>query len=117
MKDDMRWVKTHCARMDHGGCALLVGLKENRIVSVKGDPDGFLNKGYICAKGLASPDRLTHPERLRYPLRRAGKKSPILHSFFLLYFNYKFYSGKMQFLTIGSLQLMSFLSLTLTGHE
>ncbi len=74
MKDDIRWVKTHCARMDHGGCALLVGLKDNRIVSVKGDPDGFLNKGYVCAKGLASPDRLTHPERLRYPLKRAGKR-------------------------------------------
>lgn len=74
MKDDLRWVKTHCARMDHGGCALLVGIKDNKIVNVKGDPDGFLNKGYICPKGLASPDRLTHPDRLRYPLKRAGKK-------------------------------------------
>ncbi|MBW2333220.1 MAG: hypothetical protein JRF08_07240, partial [Deltaproteobacteria bacterium] len=60
MKDDVRWVKTHCARMDHGGCALLVGVKDNKIVSIKGDPDGFLNKGYICPKGVASPDRLTH---------------------------------------------------------
>jgi len=74
MKDDIRWVKTHCARMDHGGCSLLVGVKNNRIVSVRGDPDGFLNKGYVCAKGLASPDRLTHPDRLRYPLKRAGRK-------------------------------------------
>ena len=74
MKDDISWVKTHCARMDHGGCALLVGLKDNRIVSVKGDPDGFLNKGYVCIKGLASPDKLTHPDRLRYPLKRAGNK-------------------------------------------
>jgi anaerobic selenocysteine-containing dehydrogenase len=60
--------------MDHGGCALLVGVKDNRIVKVKGDPDGFLNKGYICPKGLASPDRLTHPDRLRHPLKRAGKR-------------------------------------------
>jgi len=74
MKDDIRWVKTHCARMDHGGCSLLLGVKDNKIVRVKGDPDGFLNKGYICAKGLASPDRLTHPDRLRYPLKRAGRK-------------------------------------------
>ena len=36
--------------MDHGGCALLVGVKNNRIVKIKGDPDGFLNKGYICPK-------------------------------------------------------------------
>ena len=74
MKDHIRWVKTHCARMDHGGCALLVGLKDNKMVSVKGDPDGFLNKGYVCIKGLASPDKLTHPDRLRYPLKRTGNK-------------------------------------------
>jgi anaerobic selenocysteine-containing dehydrogenase len=60
--------------MDHGGCALLVGVRGNTIEAVKGDPDGFLNKGYICVKGTASPDRLTHPDRLRHPLKRAGEK-------------------------------------------
>jgi anaerobic selenocysteine-containing dehydrogenase len=74
MSDDIRWVKTHCARMDHGGCALRVGVKENRIVGVKGDPDGYLNRGYLCPKGMASPDRLTHPDRLRYPLKRVGRR-------------------------------------------
>ncbi len=74
MENDIRWVRTHCARMDHGGCALLVGVKDNRIIQVKGDPEGFLNRGYICPKGAASPDRLTHPDRLRYPLKRVGKR-------------------------------------------
>jgi anaerobic selenocysteine-containing dehydrogenase len=72
--DDIRWVKTHCARMDHGGCALLVGVKDNRIVRIKGDPDGFLNRGYLCAKAIASPQKLTHPDRLRHPVRRTGKR-------------------------------------------
>ncbi len=74
MGDDIRWMKTHCARMDHGGCGLLVGVKGNKIVKVEGDPDGFLNKGYICPKGVASPDCLTHPGRIKYPLKRAGKR-------------------------------------------
>ncbi|MFC1884551.1 molybdopterin-dependent oxidoreductase [Thermodesulfobacteriota bacterium] len=74
MGDNIRWVKTHCARMDHGGCALLVGVKGNKIIKIKGDPDGFLNSGYICPKALASPDRLTHPDRLVYPLKRQGKR-------------------------------------------
>ena len=74
MRGGIRWVKTHCARMDHGGCSLLVGVEDNKIISIKGDPHGFLNKGYVCAKGLASPERLTHPDRLRYPLRRAGRR-------------------------------------------
>ena len=74
MSDNIRWAKTHCARMDHGGCALLVGVKDNQIVKVKGDPDGFLNRGYICPKGIASPDRLNHPDRLRHPLKRIGAR-------------------------------------------
>jgi anaerobic selenocysteine-containing dehydrogenase len=60
--------------MDHGGCSLLVGVRDNRIVKIRGNPEGFLNKGYICPKGLASADRLTHPSRLRTPLRRVGEK-------------------------------------------
>ena len=74
MTDNIRWVKTHCARMDHGGCALLVGVENNQIVKVKGDPDGFLNRGYICPKGIASPDRLNHPDRLKHPLKRIGAR-------------------------------------------
>jgi anaerobic selenocysteine-containing dehydrogenase len=74
MEEETRWFKTHCARMDHGGCALLVGVKDNEIVQVKGNPEGFLNKGYTCYKGRVSPDRLNHPDRLRYPLRRVGKR-------------------------------------------
>jgi anaerobic selenocysteine-containing dehydrogenase len=74
MKDDIRWVKTHCARMDHGGCALLVGVKGGRIITIKGDPDGFLSHGYLCAKAIASPHKLTHPDRLRHPLKRTGKR-------------------------------------------
>jgi len=72
--DHIEWKKTHCARMDHGGCALLVGVKDNRIVQVKGDPDGYLNKGTTCFKGRVSPDRLIHPDRLTHPLKRKGKR-------------------------------------------
>jgi len=74
MSEDIRWVKTHCARMDHGGCSLLVGVKDNEIVQVKGNPEGYLNKGYTCHKGRMSPDRLTHPDRLKHPLKRAGER-------------------------------------------
>jgi len=74
MAEDVRWVKTHCARMDHGGCALLVGVRGNKIVEVKGNPEGYLNKGFTCHKGRVSPDRLNHPDRLRHPLKRAGKR-------------------------------------------
>jgi anaerobic selenocysteine-containing dehydrogenase len=74
MKTGIRWVKTHCARMDHGGCALKVKIEENKITAIKGDPGGILNKGYICPKAKVSPERLTHPLRLRYPLKRKGDR-------------------------------------------
>ena len=74
MQDEIRWTKTHCGRMDHGGCALVVGVKNNQIVKIKGDPDGYLNKGYVCAKGILSHDRLNHADRLRHPLRRTGDR-------------------------------------------
>ena len=74
MTEEIRWKRTHCSRMDHGGCSLLAGVLGNRIVQIKGDPEGFLNKGYVCPKGLASADRLTHPGRLLHPMKRKGKR-------------------------------------------
>jgi anaerobic selenocysteine-containing dehydrogenase len=74
MNAGIRWVKTHCARMDHGGCALKVKVEANSITAIKGDPSGILNQGYHCPKATASPDRLTHPLRLRHPLKRKGPR-------------------------------------------
>ncbi len=67
-------IKTFCARMDHGGCGLLVEVANGKIVRVKGDPDCSLNRGTLCAKGIAQIERLNHPDRLRHPLKRAGAR-------------------------------------------
>jgi anaerobic selenocysteine-containing dehydrogenase len=60
--------------MDHGGCGLLVHVEDGKIVKVEGDPDSPLNKGTLCAKGIAQVERLNHPERLRHPMKRAGAR-------------------------------------------
>jgi anaerobic selenocysteine-containing dehydrogenase len=67
-------IKTYCARMDHGGCGLRVQVEDGKIVKVEGDPDSPLNRGTICAKGIAQVEKLNHPDRLRHPLKRAGEK-------------------------------------------
>ncbi|MDY6880712.1 MAG: molybdopterin-dependent oxidoreductase [Thermodesulfobacteriota bacterium] len=74
MTEDLRWIRTHCSRLDHGGCAIQVGVKQGRIVKIKGDPEGYLNRGYVCPKGLMSHERLDHPGRLTHPFRRVGKR-------------------------------------------
>jgi len=67
-------VKTYCARMDHGGCGILAHVENGKITKIEGDPDSPLNRGTICAKGLAQTERLNHPDRLLYPMKRTGEK-------------------------------------------
>jgi len=70
----VRTVKTHCSRMDHGGCGLLLEIQDGRIIKVKGDPDCPVSHGYICAKAVASVHRTHHPQRLTHPLIRQGPR-------------------------------------------
>jgi len=67
-------VKTYCARMDHGGCGILAHVENGKITKIEGDPDSPLSRGTICAKGLAQIERLNHPDRLTYPMKRMGDK-------------------------------------------
>ena len=60
--------------MCHGGCGVLVHVKDDKVIKVTGDPESPLNKGKMCPKGLASIEHLYHPDRLKYPLKRAGKR-------------------------------------------
>jgi anaerobic selenocysteine-containing dehydrogenase len=60
--------------MDHGGCGLLVYVQDGRITKVEPDPDSPLNRGTICAKGIAQLERMYHPDRLTVPLKRKGER-------------------------------------------
>jgi len=66
-------VKSHC-RMCHGGCGVLVYVKDGRAVKVTGDPDCPINHGTLCPKGIASIQLAYHPDRLTYPVKRRGLK-------------------------------------------
>ena len=46
----------------------------NRAVKLKGDPDHPFTAGYPCAKVNHYLDRVYHPDRLKYPMRRVGPK-------------------------------------------
>ena len=68
-----RIAKTSC-RMCHGGCRILVHVKDGKAIKVEGDPEGPLNKGTMCPKGLSCLDLLYHPDRILYPLKRGGER-------------------------------------------
>ena len=66
-------VKSAC-RMCHGICQVLVHMEGDRVVKITGDPQSPISRGYLCPKGAAAPELLYHPDRIRQPLKRAGKR-------------------------------------------
>ncbi len=66
-------LKTSC-RMCHGSCRILVHVRDGQAIKVEGDPEGPINKGSLCAKGLSCLDMLYHPDRIKHPMKRVGKR-------------------------------------------
>jgi len=66
-------IRSNC-RGCHGGCGVLVHVRDGRITKIEGDPDAPTNHGVMCSKGLAFQQLVYHPDRVTYPLKRAGKK-------------------------------------------
>jgi anaerobic selenocysteine-containing dehydrogenase len=53
-------------------CGLTLGVDANGVVSVRGDQEDPLSRGYYCVKARALGDIHADPERLRAPMRRRG---------------------------------------------
>jgi formate dehydrogenase major subunit len=54
------------------GCGQLVFHRDNRLVSIEGDPASPISAGHLCPKGAASFELLTHPNRLQRVKYRAA---------------------------------------------
>lgn len=68
-------IKTVCFSC-HSTCEALA-IRDKRtgeVLRMEGDPESPITHGFLCSKGLASPDLLTNENRVKYPLRRIGKK-------------------------------------------
>jgi len=58
----------------HEGCGVLLYVKDGKLVKVMGDPDCPFNHGRLCPRCIVLPEVVYHPDRLKYPLKRVGKK-------------------------------------------
>ena len=58
----------------HMGCGVLLYTKDNTLVKVEGDPLNAVANGKLCVRCLAMPEAVNHPDRLKYPLKRAGER-------------------------------------------
>jgi anaerobic selenocysteine-containing dehydrogenase len=55
-------------------CGLLVHKEDGKIIKVQGDPDHPVTQGNICNKVRHMAERIYDEKRLKYPLKRIGKK-------------------------------------------
>lgn len=58
----------------HGGCMYLLTVEDGRLVKAVPDPEGPLNQGRGCVKGMSIMEQVYHPDRLTTPLRRVGER-------------------------------------------
>ncbi|MGB9715731.1 MAG: molybdopterin-dependent oxidoreductase [Thermodesulfovibrionales bacterium] len=69
-------VKTVCPYCSVG-CGIYIGIRDNNIVSVRGDKDSSVNKGLLCVKGRFGLSFIHSQERLRLPMIRKDLIPPL----------------------------------------
>jgi anaerobic selenocysteine-containing dehydrogenase len=68
-----QWVTSICGQCE-GGCSIRVRTIGGRAVHIAGNPVYPLNRNGLCPTGLAGLQALYNPDRVRGPLKRAGKR-------------------------------------------
>ena len=63
-----------CTHNCPDGCGVRVGVEDGRVVSLAGDPDHPITRGFLCGKVNRYTERVYHAERILTPLRRVGAK-------------------------------------------
>jgi len=55
-------------------CSMLVKVANGKVTGVQGNPAHPFTQGRLCAKTSHYQERVYHPERVLYPMRRSGPK-------------------------------------------
>ncbi|MBX9626152.1 MAG: molybdopterin oxidoreductase family protein [Gemmataceae bacterium] len=76
MTRELRTVRCVCPHDCPDACGMVVTVDDStgRAVKLRGDPDHPFTRGFLCRKVNHYLDRVYHPDRLLYPLRRVGRK-------------------------------------------
>ena len=72
---DAQVIPTFCGMCGpSAGCGIYAHVKNGRFIRIEGMKESPLNRGKNCPKAHAAPEWVYSPDRLRYPMRRVGKK-------------------------------------------
>ncbi|MGI6216581.1 MAG: molybdopterin-dependent oxidoreductase [Coriobacteriales bacterium] len=59
----------------HEGCSVIYYTdKDGNLVNVEGDPNSPFNRGRLCLRCLNYKQHINSPDRLKYPMKRAGER-------------------------------------------
>ena len=53
------------------GCGMKLTVKGGKLVKVEGDPEHPITNGRLCVRCLSLPEFVNHPQRIKYPMKRA----------------------------------------------
>jgi len=56
------------------GCGLYLGVRDGKVMSVRGKREDTVNNGFLCVKGRFGFDFIHHQDRLKYPLIKKNGK-------------------------------------------
>ena len=65
-----RWVNSTCGYCSVG-CGMQLGVRDRKVVSVRGNPDHPVNRGKLCPKGLAEHYAIDAEGRALYPMLKS----------------------------------------------
>jgi anaerobic selenocysteine-containing dehydrogenase len=63
----------HVCPFCEGMCGVKITVEQERVVSVRPDPDNVWSQGHVCPKGTYLGETHHDPDRIRRPLVRVGK--------------------------------------------
>lgn len=70
-------VTSTCGHNCGGRCVVNAHVRDGRIVKISTDPGKWLPELptlYACVRGFGQAERVNHPDRLKYPMRRTGPR-------------------------------------------
>ncbi len=64
-----KWIKGAC-RFCGTGCGIFAGVRDGKMVGIRGNPKAPTNFGFLCVKGFKGFLSMYHPDRLKVPMIR-----------------------------------------------
>jgi anaerobic selenocysteine-containing dehydrogenase len=58
----------------HSKCGVILTVEDGKIKRVEGDPNHPISEGILCVKAFSAKEINEHPDRLKYPMKRIGKR-------------------------------------------